>query len=210
MIGKLHPVILTGGAGTRLWPLSRLLDPKQLQPLTSNLSLLQETVRRVDDLSRFAAPLVVCNQEHRFAVAEQLRQPDLQPSAILLEPEGRNTAPAIACAALYLNRQDPDAILLVLPSDYVLRDQAAFLVAVERAAAAAAAGFLVTFGITPERPETDYGYIGRGAALDGVDGCFRVARFTEKPDLESAQALLESGDYAWNSGMFVLPAALYL
>ncbi len=210
MTGKPVPVILSGGAGTRLWPLSRLMDPKQLQPLTSNLSLLQETARRVDDRSRFTAPLVVCNHEHRFAVAEQLRGLDIEPRAILLEPEGRNTAPAIACAALYLQRQDPDAVLLVLPSDHVLRHQAAFLVAVERAAAAAAAGFLVTFGITPDRPETGYGYIGRGAALDGVDGAFRVARFTEKPDRERAEALLESGEYAWNSGMFVLPAALYV
>ncbi|MFQ5953576.1 MAG: mannose-1-phosphate guanylyltransferase/mannose-6-phosphate isomerase [Kiloniellales bacterium] len=210
MSDKLNPVILSGGAGTRLWPLSRLLDPKQLQPLTSPLSLLQETARRVDDKTRFTAPLVVCNHEHRFGVAEQLRQLDIQPRAILLEPEGRNTAPAIACAALFLHARDPDAVLLVLPSDHVVRDHAAFLAAVERAVAAAGAGFLVTFGITPKRPEAGYGYIGRGVALDGIDGCFRVARFTEKPDRRSAQALLESGEYAWNSGMFVLPAAVYL
>ncbi|MEE8535850.1 MAG: mannose-1-phosphate guanylyltransferase/mannose-6-phosphate isomerase, partial [Kiloniellales bacterium] len=210
MSDRLHPVILSGGAGTRLWPMSRRLHPKQLQPLTSSETMLQETARRVADRARFAAPMVVCNDAHRFVVAEQLRRIGATPQAILLEPEGRNTAPAIACAALLLQVQDPDAVLLVLPSDHLVRDHAAFLAAVETAVAAARTGLMVTFGITPDRPETGYGYIRRGPALAGLDGCFRVARFTEKPDRETARAFLRSGEYAWNSGMFVLPAAAYL
>ncbi len=210
MSDRLHPVILSGGAGTRLWPMSRRLHPKQLQPLTSSETMLQETARRVADRDRFAAPLVVCNDAHRFVVAEQLQRIGSAPQAILLEPEGRNTAPAIACAALLLQVQEPGAVLLVLPSDHLVRDHAAFLAAVETAAAAARDGLMVTFGITPDRPETGYGYIRRGPAIAGLDDCFRVARFTEKPDRETAQAFLRSGEYAWNSGMFVLPAAAYL
>ncbi len=210
MSDRLYPVILCGGAGRRLWPMSRLEYPKQLQPLTSSLSMLQETLRRVDDRDRFAAPAVICNDAHRFVVAEQLRQLEIAPRTILLEPEGRNTAPAIACAALQLTAEDPEADLLVLPSDHLVRDRAGFQAAVDSAAAAARAGYLVTFGVTPDRPETGYGYIRRGAALDGLDGCFRVARFTEKPDRETAEAFLRSGAYAWNSGMFVLPAGFYL
>jgi mannose-1-phosphate guanylyltransferase/mannose-1-phosphate guanylyltransferase/mannose-6-phosphate isomerase len=206
----LYPVILSGGAGTRLWPMSRRLYPKQLLPLTSAHSMLQETARRVADPVRFAAPTVVCSDEHRFIVAEQLRQLDIEPRAVLLEPEGRNTAPAIACAALMLRAEAPDAVLLVLPSDHLVGEAEAFRGAVDTAAAAARAGALVTFGITPDRAETGYGYIKRGAPWATVDGCFRVARFTEKPDHETAEAFVKSGEYAWNSGMFVLPAAAYL
>jgi len=211
MSDRIVPVILSGGAGTRLWPLSRRHHPKQLQPLTSSESMLQETARRVADQARFAAPMVVCDDAHRFMVAEQLRRIGCTPQAILLEPEGRNTAPAIACAALLSEALEPGGILLVLPSDHLVRDHPAFLAAVATAAAAARRdGLMVTFGITPNRPETGYGYIRRGPELVGLDGCFRIARFAEKPDRKTAQDFLRSGEYAWNSGMFVLPAAVYL
>jgi mannose-1-phosphate guanylyltransferase / mannose-6-phosphate isomerase len=205
---RIHPVVLSGGAGTRLWPMSREAYPKQLLPLTSELSLLQETARRVSDPARFAAPLIVCNEEHRFAVAEQLRQLGIAPAAILLEPVGRNTAPAVAVAALALAREDPDALMLVLPSDHAIADAAAFRAACDMAAAAARTGALVTFGIRPDRPETGYGYIRRGAALKGANGAFRVAEFVEKPDAKTAAAYVAGGMHDWNSGMFLFPARL--
>jgi mannose-1-phosphate guanylyltransferase/mannose-1-phosphate guanylyltransferase/mannose-6-phosphate isomerase len=208
--GRLYPVILSGGSGTRLWPLSRTQHPKQLLPLVSENTLLQETALRVADPRRFAAPLIVANDEHRFIVAEQLRLAGLAPRAILLEPMGRNTAPAIAVAALSLVAEDPDALMLVLPSDHTIADTPAFLAAVDRAAAAARRGRLVTFGITPDRPETGYGYIRRGDALAGVEGAYEVAAFVEKPERERALALIAAGDHAWNSGIFLFPAALLL
>ena len=206
----IHPVVLSGGSGTRLWPLSRALSPKQLLPLLSDKSLLQETLLRVNDAERFAPPLVIANDEHRFLVGEQLRAIGVAPQALVLEPQGRNTAPAIAVAALLLSAEDPEALLLVLPSDASIGDRSAFLAGVERAAAAARTGALVTFGVTPDRPETGYGYIRRGAAWPGIEGCFAVAEFVEKPDAARAQKMLKAGDYAWNSGMFLLPAKLYL
>jgi mannose-1-phosphate guanylyltransferase/mannose-6-phosphate isomerase len=206
----INPVVLSGGSGTRLWPLSRVLSPKQLLPLISENSLLQETVRRVNDPERFAPPLVIANDEHRFQVAEQLRVTGVKPQALVLEPKGRNTAPAIAVAALLLSADDPDALLLVLPSDHAIRNRAAFFAAVERAAAAARTGALVTFGIKPDRAEIGYGYIRRGAPWPGVEGCFAVAEFVEKPVATRAEAMLAAGDYDWNSGMFLLPARLYL
>ena len=206
----IYPVVLSGGSGTRLWPLSRALTPKQLLPLISEKSLLQETVSRVHDPKHFAPPLVIANDEHRFIVAEQLRRLGIAPRALVLEPQGRNTAPAIAVAALLLSAEDPDAVLLVLPSDHAIQHRTAFLAGVERATAAARSGALVTFGVTPDRPETGYGYIRRGKAWSGIEGCFAVAEFVEKPDAARAAKLLASGDYYWNSGMFVLPAALYL
>jgi mannose-1-phosphate guanylyltransferase / mannose-6-phosphate isomerase len=206
----LYPVILSGGSGTRLWPMSRTLYPKQLLRLIGKDSLLQQTVRRVADLRRFAPPLLVANEEHRFIVAEQLREINAKAQALLLEPIGRNTAPAACVAALVLAEREPEALMLLLPSDHIIADEAAFAVAIERAAAAARAGVLVTFGITPERPETGYGYIRRGEPIDGVTGVFRVAEFVEKPALDIAQRYVASGRHFWNGGMFLFPAGLFL
>lgn len=205
----IYPVILSGGSGTRLWPLSRKAFPKQLLALDSEHSMLQETALRVQDAA-FAAPTVICNDEHRFLIAEQLREIGVQPRSIMLEPVGRNTAPAVAVAALALAKIDPEAILLVLPSDHVVRDGAAFRQAAVTAATAAAQGALVTFGIPAERPETGYGYIRRGKPFAGIDGCFEVARFVEKPNRATAEAYLAAGDYDWNSGMFVFRASAFL
>ena len=207
--GVIHPVILSGGAGMRLWPLSRAHYPKQLLPLVSDDTMLQETARRVHGQG-FAAPLVICNDEHRFIVAEQLRALDIAPRLILLEPEGRNTAPAAAVAALTLAADNGDALMLVLPSDHAVAKPEAFRAAVATASAAAAEGALVTFGIAAGRAETGYGYMRRGDAWGGVAGCFRVASFTEKPDAETAARYLDSGDYEWNSGMFLFRARVYL
>ena len=204
-----HPVILSGGAGTRLWPVSRTLYPKQLLPLVSERTMLQETVRRVAGKG-FAPPVVVCNEEHRFLIAGQLRELDIAPSRMVLEPVGRNTAPAAAVAALLLAGDDADAVMLLLPSDHVVEDVSGFLAAVETGFAAAENGALVTFGIPPTGPETGYGYIRRGAAYAGAKGCFRIARFVEKPDLEEARRLVRAGDYHWNSGMFLVRAGRYL
>jgi mannose-1-phosphate guanylyltransferase/mannose-6-phosphate isomerase len=173
----IHPVILSGGSGTRLWPMSRTFYPKQLLPLVGEQTLLQQAALRVAGASGFAAPLVIANEEHRFIIAEQLREIDVAPQGLILEPVGRNTAPAAAVAALSLVATEPDALMLLMPSDHAIEDHAAFLVAVERAATAARAGFLTTFGIHPEKAETGYGYIERGAALAGTDGGFAVARF---------------------------------
>ncbi|HXQ53764.1 MAG TPA: mannose-1-phosphate guanylyltransferase/mannose-6-phosphate isomerase [Stellaceae bacterium] len=205
---RVHPVILSGGSGTRLWPMSRALYPKQLLPLVSQRSLLQEAALRVADGARFAPPLVVSNDEHRFMVAEQLRLVGVTPRAIVLEPVGRNTAPAVTIAALILLADDPDALLLALPSDHMIADVPAFLAAIDRAARAAALGKLVTFGIAADRPETGYGYIRRGAAIAGAEDSSAVASFVEKPDRARAEAYLDAGDYCWNSGIFLLPAAV--
>jgi len=207
---KIHPVVLSGGSGTRLWPMSREHYPKQLLPLCSERSMLQETALRVRDPARFAAPLLVCNQEHRFIIAEQVRQSGLTPQGIVLEPVARNTAAAAAVAALTLAETDPDALLLLLPADHLIRDQDAFLAAVDAAAAVAAAGRLVTFGIVPHAPETGYGYIRRGDAIDGHDGVFTVAAFVEKPTRDRAEEFLAGGTHLWNSGMFLFPAKLFL
>lgn len=203
----LTPVILSGGVGSRLWPVSRELHPKQLLPLAGELSMLQATLHRTGGLEA-SAPVVVCNEEHRFMVAEQLRQIELAPGALILEPEGRNTAPAVALAALQAIKTDPDAVLLVLPADHLIQDVNAFVAAVAKALPQAEQGFMMTFGIKPGSPETGYGYIKRGDEL--VDDIYHLDRFVEKPDEATAQAYLEDGSYLWNSGMFLLSAAAYL
>jgi mannose-1-phosphate guanylyltransferase/mannose-6-phosphate isomerase len=208
--GTIHPVILSGGSGTRLWPMSRTFYPKQLLPLFGDKSLLQQAALRVAGAPGITAPLVIANEEHRFIIAEQLREIDIVPSGLLLEPVGRNTAPAAAIAALSLAETEPDALMLLMPSDHMIEDRAAFLTAVERAAIAARAGRLVTFGIHPERAETGYGYIERGAALASAEGAFAAARFVEKPEAATAERYVASGEFFWNSGIFLFPAALYL
>jgi mannose-1-phosphate guanylyltransferase / mannose-6-phosphate isomerase len=205
----LVPVILSGGAGTRLWPLSRELYPKQLLPLMGQQTMLQDTAKRLDGLGA-SAPIVVCNDSHRFLVAEQLRLIDRTPRAIVLEPTGRNTAPAIALAAhaaLKTAAKGEDPVLLVLPADHVIRDVAAFQAAAVTALNAAEEGKLVAFGVVPRTPETGYGYIRRGESLGGVQ---RIAQFVEKPSLTRAQAFIAAGDHYWNSGMFVFRAKRYL
>ncbi len=206
----LYPVILSGGSGSRLWPLSRTLLPKQFLPLVSDQTMLQETVQRVAGHPAIQRSIVVCNVEHRFLVAEQMREVNASPHSIILEPEGRNTAPAVAIAALAVIAQDPNAILLVLPADHLISDVKGFAADVERAGRLAATGRLVTFGVRPQHPATGYGYIRRGAAHDAVPNSFSVAQFVEKPDAAKAAEFLSSGEFYWNSGMFVLPAARYL
>jgi mannose-1-phosphate guanylyltransferase/mannose-6-phosphate isomerase len=201
----IHPAILSGGSGSRLWPLSRRLYPKQLLPLAGPRSMIQDTALR---LARggFAPPLVICNQEHRFLIAEQLRESGIAESTILLEPAGRNTAPAAAVAALIVSASDPDAVILLLPSDHVIADIEAFHKSVEIAVLAAKAGALVTFGIKPDAPVTGYGYICAGEAIAGAKGSFRVQRFVEKPDRSSAERYVASGNFFWNSGIFLFSA----
>jgi mannose-1-phosphate guanylyltransferase/mannose-6-phosphate isomerase len=206
----IHPIILSGGSGTRLWPMSRTLYPKQLLSLLGRESLLQQTVRRVAERACFAPPLLVANEEHRFIIAEQLREIGIVPHSMLLEPVGRNTAPAACIAALVLSEAEPDPLMLVMPSDHTIRDVGAFVVALDRAATAARAGALVSFGIAPERAETGYGYIRRGAKLDGADEVFAIAEFVEKPNLQEAEQYIRSGEHSWNSGIFLFPARLYL
>jgi mannose-1-phosphate guanylyltransferase/mannose-6-phosphate isomerase len=206
------PVILSGGAGTRLWPLSRELHPKQLLALTSSHTMLQDTASRLDGMEEAGAPIVVCNEAHRFMVAEQLRLIGVVPAAIVLEPAGRNTAPAIALAAhVAIEELGPEAMLLVLPADHVIRHVSAFQEAVTLALPAAVAGQLVTFGIVPTHPETGYGYIRRGAPAPGdTAGVYSIAQFVEKPDAATAARFLDSGDYYWNSGMFLFSARRFL
>ena len=206
----IHPIILSGGSGTRLWPMSRTLFPKQLLSLLGGESLLQQTVRRVSERACFAPPLLVANEEHRFIIAEQLREIGIVPRSLLLEPIGRNTAPAACIAALALTEAEPDPLMLVMASDHRISEINAFLAAVDQAADAAQAGALVCLGVTPERAETGYGYIRRGAALEGVGGVFAVGEFVEKPDPEHAQKYVVSGEYFWNSSIFMFPARLYL
>lgn len=205
----IYPVILSGGAGTRLWPLSRALHPKQLLALTGAKTMLQETVSRVkgDD---FAPPLIICNSEHRFIAAQQLRDENVKPLAIILEPEGRNTAPAAAMAAFFLALHDPGAVMLLLPSDHTILDNNSFQAAINLAGKAARLGNLVTFGTTPSRPETGYGYIKRASESSMLPGCHKIECFVEKPDLGTAENYLASGQYLWNSGIFMFPASRYL
>jgi mannose-1-phosphate guanylyltransferase / mannose-6-phosphate isomerase len=211
---KLVPVILSGGAGTRLWPLSRELLPKQLLALTGERTMIQETAARLTGFPDATAPVVVCNEAHRFLVAEQLREMGLPPAAILLEPVGRNTAPAIALAAhSAMQIAGGGALILVLPADHVLQDLAAFQAAIKRALPAAAQGKLVAFGTVAHSPETGYGYIRRQPGSEdsaAIGPIFPIERFVEKPDLERAREFVASGEYFWNSGMFLFGAKRYL
>lgn len=208
-IGQVVPVLLSGGSGTRLWPVSRESFPKQFWPLVSDRSLIQETARRgVGD--GFATPIVVCNQTHRFVVAEQLRAAGIAHPRIVLEPVGRNSAPAIAAAALIVAEQDPDAVLWMMAADAAIADVPALHEALAAAVAAARAGRIVTFGMRPTGPETGYGYIEVGAPLAGLPGVHDLARFIEKPDEAAAAAFSATGRHLWNSGMFVFTAATLL
>ena len=204
------PVILSGGSGTRLWPLSREQYPKQLLPLVNDRTMIQDTALRLVGLADVGAPIVVCNEQQRFMVAEQLRLVGIRPRAILLEPVGRNTAPAVALAALVGSggtEPDGESLLLVLPADHVIRDVAAFQAAVVKALPAARAGQLVTFGVVPTHAETGYGYIRKGT---GPGPVVPVAEFVEKPDAARAARFVASGEYLWNSGMFLFSARRYL
>jgi mannose-1-phosphate guanylyltransferase/mannose-6-phosphate isomerase len=216
---KIIPVILSGGSGTRLWPLSRKQYPKQYLPLAGDNTMLQETILRLNGLDNLADPIIICNADHRFLVAEQCQQIDITNPIILLEPVGRNTAPAIAAAALQSLKQTDDAVLLVLSADHVIQDIKAFHAAIDIANNQAQEGKLATFGIVPTDANTGYGYIksqgelpiGKrgcpGVSKDDADGAHKVDEFVEKPDLQTAQAYLEQGNYLWNSGMFMFKAA---
>ena len=204
----IHPVLLCGGAGTRLWPLSRRALPKQFLPLISDKSLLQATLLRLRGLTQLSAPIVVCSNDYRFLVADQLQEIGITPASLILEPVARNTAPAVALAAFAALQRDANAQLLILPSDHNIGDVAAFHAAIGTARPLADAGYLTTFGIVPSKPETGYGYIHQGKKLD--EGGFGVAQFVEKPDAARAQEYVDAGDYLWNSGMFLFGAQLFL
>ena len=206
---SIYPVILSGGVGSRLWPLSRGHFPKQLLALAGEQTLIQDTALRAHG-PRFGDALIVCNQEHRFLIAEQMRALGLTGQTILLEPMGRNTAPAAAAAALVLAEKDPDAMMLLMPADHIVRDKAAFEAAVMQACRAADDGYLVTFAIEPLRPETGYGYLQSGKKMYETERTCSVARFVEKPDLATATGYLKAGGYYWNSGMFAFRASTYL
>ena len=203
------PVILSGGSGQRLWPLSREMYPKQLINILSDRSLLQETAARLSGPG-FSPPMIVCNDNHRFIVAEQLRDAGLRSGAIVLEPRRRNTAPAAALAALILLDDDPDAVMLLAPSDHAIGKPEVFASAVIIGLDAAKQGKLVTFGIKPDHPATGYGYIRRGGAIDGADGCFAIESFIEKPDAATAEQYIAEGNYFWNGGIFLFSAASFI
>ncbi|MCD6040205.1 MAG: mannose-phosphate guanyltransferase [Gammaproteobacteria bacterium] len=203
------PVILAGGSGSRLWPLSRSAYPKQLLALVGSRTLLQDTVLRTQAIPHMAPPILICNQEHRFLVAEQLKQIGMTNAVIILEPVGKNTAPAAAIAALYLKQKMVNPTLLILPADHIIKDVAPFVSAMHHAERNAQAGRLVTFGIVPSRPETGYGYI-KSAIYANEEQGYKVLEFVEKPDYTTANAYLASGQYYWNSGMFMFQATVYL
>lgn len=210
---RIYPVILSGGSGTRLWPLSRAALPKQFLPLVSEKTMLQETVLRLSGLSGVGPATVICSEEHRFVVAEQLREVGAQAGPSILEPVGRGTAPAVAVAALRAVEADPNAILLVLPADHLLQDVAAFHAAVACGVKSVEAGSLVAFGVTPTEPHTGYGYIRKGAEAYCESGdmpVYDLASFVEKPSREVAESMLATGEYCWNSGMFMMSAMQYL
>ncbi len=205
---QIIPVILSGGTGSRLWPLSRAAYPKQLLALTGSDTLIQQTAKRVSRLNNALSPLIVCNNEHRFMVAEQLNQVRIEPMDIILEPVGRNTAPAIAVAAFRCMEEDQGGIMLVLPADHLLGNDEKFQATIRQAQAPATGGKLVTFGVEPSSPETGYGYIKKGISIG--ENLFRIDSFVEKPCREDAMNYLSSGDYFWNSGMFFFRPGTYL
>ncbi|THB76093.1 MAG: mannose-1-phosphate guanylyltransferase/mannose-6-phosphate isomerase [Desulfobacteraceae bacterium] len=202
------PVILAGGSGTRLWPLSRQLFPKQMIAITDEFTMLQNTVKRLQGADNLLDPMVICNEEHRFMAAEQLRQIEVTPHTIILEPVGKNTAPAIALAACKALENDDDPVLLVLPADHVIENQENFHQAIQEGMTFALQDYLITFGILPNAPETGYGYIKKGEALDSTLDVSRIERFVEKPDRDTAQQYLDSQAYCWNSGMFMFKASV--
>ncbi len=203
------PVILSGGVGSRLWPLSRGMHPKQLLPLIDQQqSMLQQTLSRTQNIEGIQQPIIVCNEQHRFMVGEQLQQSNVRDAKILLEPEGRNTAPAIAMAALMAAQLDPEQVLVVMPADAAIRDVNGFREAIDKADKLARLGNLVTFGIVARAPETGYGYIKAGDAVE--HGGFTVDQFKEKPDASTAEKYIAAGDYYWNGGIFVFTAQAYL
>ncbi|CCN35032.1 mannose-1-phosphate guanyltransferase [Vibrio nigripulchritudo SO65] len=205
----IYPIIMAGGTGSRLWPLSRELYPKQFLTISDDSSMLQKTFQRLNGLEH-TPPVVICNEEHRFIAAEQIRQGGFEHSGIILESVGRNTAPAIALAAFYAIKEGNDPILLVLAADHLIQDVPSFSSSIETAKAFANDGQLVTFGIVPESPETGYGYIKRGIKKSSDKEGYNVDSFVEKPNLATAQAYLDSGEYYWNSGMFMFKASKYL
>ena len=204
----IHPILLCGGAGTRLWPLSRRALPKQFLPLVNDKSLLQNTLLRLRGLTELSAPIVVCANDHRFLAADQLQEIGITPASLILEPMARNTAPAVAMAAFAALQHDSNAQLLVLPADHTIGDVAAFHAAIQAARPLADDGYMTAFGIVPNAPETGYGYIQQGEKMG--EGGHKVARFVEKPDAARAQEFLDSGDFLWNSGMYLFDAQLYL
>lgn len=203
------PVILAGGSGTRLWPLSREMYPKQLINIIGEKTMLQETLARLSGLEDIGNPIVICNDNHRFMVAEQLREIKITAESILLEPVGRNTAPALAIAALRMLSQGLDPLLLVLPADHIIKDVPVFHDALSSGESFSKAGYLITFGIVPEFAETGYGYIRKGDQLNGSGNTevVKIAEFVEKPDKKTAEAYVKSGFYCWNSGMFMFKAS---
>lgn len=211
-MSAIYPVILSGGSGTRLWPLSRSMQPKQFIRLLKDqkLTLLGATLKRLSSEDGFAAPIILCNNDHRFLVQEECEALEITPEAIVLEPVARNTAPAIAVAALLAQRRDPDAVIAVMPSDHIVADVSAFIAAVRDASKVAVDRSLVLLGVTPTQPHTGYGYIKRGSKRAGDVVSYDVASFSEKPDAATAESYLRDGSYFWNSGIFVLHAATFL
>ena len=207
----LQPVILAGGSGTRLWPLSREYYPKQFLPLTGQRTTFQETLLRLDGMKDAAEPVIVCNEAHRFLVMEQLAQLDRRALAVIVEPVGRNTAPALTLAALRLRElgqgSNDDRVMLVMHADHVILDPSAFQASAKAGVSLAESGYIVALGVGPDRPETGYGYIKMGQAIDGA---YRVSSFVEKPDLDTAKTYVDSGEYLWNSGIFSMRPSVWL